>query len=149
MTGAAGLLRQAGEGIALGLAFNPVTSLAAAVVAAALAGYPKAPPLRRWLAVAVLAGAWLVGDGTRIGAFISRRPPAGWQAWLGIALWAAVGVALGYVVPIASGIMAGRGVIRGTGWLSAGAVAFMVGGAIAMLAPSLAEGIMRVAGGAL
>jgi hypothetical protein len=147
VTAAAGLAGTLGLGVALGLQFNPLTSLVGATIAAALYGFPAATQARRALAVAVLAGAWLVGEGAGIGRRLAESPPRTPAEWLPIAAWALVGLAVGYAAPAAAGALAGRRVIRGTGWLSAGAVAFAVAGAIALAAPTLADGVARIGGG--
>jgi hypothetical protein len=134
-------------GIGLGLQFNPVTSVVGSVIAAVLVGYPKAPTARRPWAVAVLAIAWLVGDGAAIGRSISAAPPKGLADWVGIAVWVGVGALVGYAVPAAAGALVGRSVTRGTGWLSAGVVALSVAGAFAVVAPFVADAIARLAAG--
>lgn len=140
-SGVAGLLAL---GLGLGLQFNPVTSFVGALAAAVLVGYPKAPASRRPLAVAVLAAAWLLGDGVRIGSSLVAAPPTLALDWAALALWAAVGAAVGYALPAAAGALVGRRVTRGTGWLSAGAVAAAVAGALAVVAPMLADGLTRM-----
>jgi hypothetical protein len=132
-------------GIGLGLQFNPVTSVIGSAIAAVLVGYPAAPSARRPMAVAVLAFAWLVGDGAPIGRSIATTPPKGLADWAGIALWVGVGALVGYVVPTAAGALVGRSVTRGTGWLSAGAVALSVAGALIVLSPFVADALAKVA----
>ncbi len=146
MSAAAGLLGVLALGVGLGLQFNPVTSLAGSLIAAVIFGTPKAPAARRPLAVAVLALAWLAGDGVAIGRSVAVDPPKAPFDWTAIALWALVGALVGYVVPAAAGALVGRRVTRGTGWLSAGAVALAVSGALITLAPALADGITRFTG---
>ncbi len=133
-------------GVALGLQFNPLFGVAGAMIAAVLMGYPKAPENRRPIAAGVLALAWLAGDGARIGASLTSSPPRTWYEWTPLVLWAVVGALVGYLAPAAAGIMAGRRVVRGTGWLTAAAVALMVAGAIALVTPTLADGVARLTG---
>jgi hypothetical protein len=132
-------------GVGLGLQYSAVTSVIGSVIAAVVLGYPAAPSARRPMAVAVLALAWLVGDGAAIGHSISTTPPKGLADWAGIALWVGVGALVGYVVPAAAGALVGRSVTRGTGWLSAGAVALSVAGALVVLSPFVADAVAKVA----
>ncbi|HEX9093772.1 MAG TPA: hypothetical protein VF902_07295 [Coriobacteriia bacterium] len=133
------------RGVALGLSFNPVTALVGAVAAAALAGYPGAPDSRRPLALGVLGLAWLAGDGARVGVVVTSARMSGDAAvWAAVVAWVAVGATVGYLAPMLAGITVGRRVLRGTGWLSAGAVALTVAGALALVAPALAESVSRI-----
>jgi hypothetical protein len=133
-------------GVALGLQYNPLAATVGAVVAAVLYGYPKAPDSRRPIAVAVLAAAWLAGDGVRLGAGLASSPPKGWPEWSALAAHVLVSAVVGYVLPAAAGIIVGRRVTRGTGWLSAGAVALTVAGALSLATPVLADGVARLGG---
>jgi len=133
-------------GIALGLQFNPLTATFGAVIAAALYGYPKAPEARRPIAVAVLALAWLAGDGVRVGASLAAAAPHTATDWVTVAARVLAGALVGYAVPAAAGIIVGRRVTRGTGWLSAGAVALTVAGALTLVAPVIADGLARIGG---
>jgi len=142
-----GLATVVALGVGLGLQFNPVTSLVGSLVAAVVFGTPRASAARRPLAVAVLAVAWLAGDGVAIGRSIAADPPKAPTDWTAVVLWALVGALVGYVVPAAAGALVGRRVTRGTGWLSAGAVALAVAGALVVIAPVLADGVTRFAGG--
>jgi hypothetical protein len=144
VTGVAGILAL---GVGLGLQFNPVSSLVGALLAAVLVGYPNATAARRPVAVAVLTGAWLLGDGARIGRDLLASPPKVALDWAPIVLWAVVGVLVGYVVPATAGALVGQRVTHGTGWLSAGAVALAVAGALTVVAPMLADGVTRLAAG--
>jgi hypothetical protein len=146
VTAAAGLAGTLGLGVALGLQFNPLTSLVGSTIAAVLYGFPSATQSRRVAAVAVLAVAWLAGEGAAIGARLAETRPAAGD-WMPLAMWALVSMAAGYAVPAAAGALAGRRVVRGTGWLSAGAVAFTVAGALALVAPTLADNVARLGGG--
>ena len=146
MNEAVGLAGVLALGIALGLQFNPLTATVGAVAAAVIFGYPKAPDSRRPIAVAVLALAWLVGDGVRIGASLGGSPPKAWPDWVAIAARLLASAVVGYVLPAAAGVLVGRRVTHGTGWLSAGAVALTVAGALSLVAPSLAAGVARLGG---
>jgi hypothetical protein len=147
VTAAAGLAGTLGLGVALGLQFNPLTSLVGSTVAAVLYGFPSAAQARRALAVAVLAAAWLAGEGVAIGRRLADTRPATAADGLPLAAWVLVSLVVGYAVPAAAGALAGRRVVRGTGWLSAGAVAFTVAGALSLVAPRLADGVARIGGG--
>lgn len=146
MNAAVGLAGVLALGIALGLQFNPLAATIGAVVAAVLYGFPKAPESRRPIAVAVLALAWLVGDGVRIGASLASSPPKGWPDWVALAARALTSALVGYLLPAAAGAIVGRRVTRGTGWLSAGAVALTVAGALSLVVPTLADGVARLGG---
>ncbi len=146
MSTLASLLSKLGMGVALGLQFDPLTALFGALAAAVLVGYPKAPAWRRPAAAAALGVAWLVGDGVRVGRSLLPALPAAWPDRLSIALWMLTSAAVGYLIPAAAGIMVGRRVMRGTGWLSAGAVALSVAGALSVLAPMLADRVSQVVG---
>ena len=131
------------QGAALGLQFNPLTAAVGCVAAAVLAGFPEAPESRRPLAAGVVALAWLLGDGARIGAALmgnmGTTPPA-----VALVVWATVGLLVGYVAPTLAGVAVGTRVVRGTGWLSAGAVAPLFAGALSIVAPALAEVLARL-----
>jgi hypothetical protein len=146
VTAVAGVASVLALGVALGLQFNPLTATIGAVVAAAAYGYPKAPEARRPIAVAVLALAWLAGDGVRIGAALATAPPKAWPEWASLVARVLASALVGYVAPAVAGIIVGRRVTRGTGWLSAGAVALMVAGALAVVSPTLADGVARLGG---
>jgi hypothetical protein len=143
---AVGLAGVLALGVALGLQYNPLAATVGAVGAAVLYGYPGAPDSRRPIAVAVLALAWLAGDGVRIGASLAASPPRGWPDWAALVARTLVSATVGYVLPAAAGAIVGRRVTRGTGWLSAGAVALAVAGALSLVAPTLADGVARLGG---
>lgn len=145
MSAAVGFLPALVSGAALGLQFNPVTAVVSAVAAALLAGYSTAPDSRRPLAVGVLALAWVAGDGARIGRVLDTAPGDG-TLWVAVAAWILVGALVGYALPAAAGIGVGRRVVRGTGWLSAGAVAFTIAGALSVTGPAVADGLRGMAG---
>jgi hypothetical protein len=134
------------DGLALGLQFNPVAAAIGAVAAAALAGFPGAPRARTVWAWVVLAVAWAVGDGVRVVGMLAAEPRYA-PAYLSVVAWSLVGFAVGYALPAAVGMFVGRRVTRGTGWLSAGAVALTVSLALVALAPRLADGVRFLAGG--
>jgi hypothetical protein len=142
-------------GFALGVSFNPFTSVAGASLAAALYGSPKAHRDRRlwWLAVVLLA--WLLGDGFRVMARVrdavdllpapELHGGAASAQWTALAVWAIAGLLIGYVLPAALGSYVGHRVTHGTGWLSAIAVAATVSVALSVLAPPLSEALQRLA----
>jgi len=146
VSAAAGLAGVLALGVALGLQFNPLTATVGAVAAAALYGYPRAPEARRPIAVAVLALAWLAGDGVRIGASLATAPIGSWADLATLAARVLAGGAVGYALPAAAGAIVGRRVTRGTGWLSAATVALMVAGALAVVSPTLADSVARLGG---
>lgn len=145
MSAAAGAAAALVLGLGLGLQYNPLAATLASVAAAVLYGYPGAPSGRRPLAVSVLALGWLAGDGARIGRALAETAPASGARWAAVLAWVVTGAAVGYVVPAAAGILVGRRVTRGTGWLSAGAVALTVSGALSVLAPIIADRIAVLA----
>lgn len=127
------------DGARLGVQFNPLFATIGSAIAAALLGYPKAPVERRFTAGAVIAIAWLTGDGLRIlgrardtidgiGALANAV-----SGWIVLGLWALVGIALGYVLPMVVGVAVGRRVTFGTGWLAAATIAVAVSLALATL----------------
>lgn len=146
MNAAVGLAGVLALGVALGLQYNPLAATVGAVAAAMLYGYPKAPESRRAIAVAILALAWLAGDGVRIGASLATSAPKGWPDWAALTARTLTSALVGYVLPAAAGAIVGRRVTRGTGWLSAGAVALTVAGALSLVVPTLADGVARMGG---
>jgi len=124
-------------GLAAGLQFNPLSAAIAAAVAAALVGYKRAPRTRIWSSAAILVVGWAAGDGIRLA---GATGTAGY-----LIAWAVAGLAVGYALPAAAGAYIGRQVHKGTGWLSAGAVAVMVVPALSSVAGAVAGGVMRVA----
>ncbi|TDB37882.1 MAG: hypothetical protein D9V44_07485 [Actinobacteria bacterium] len=141
-----GAVRALWQGASLGVQYNPVFGIGGAVVAAALLGYPRAPRERRFWAGAVIAVAWLAGDGLMIlgrtrevvdgvGAFALVTPA--WSAYLLVTVWAVVSLGLGYVAPALVGITVGRRVTHGTGWLAATAIAVGASLALSTLIASL------------
>lgn len=131
-----------GTGLTLALAYNPLTAVFCAPVAAALLGV-KRPSHERWVwAVSVIGFAWLVGDGLRVlartrdlydgmGGLIAGSQPM-WAQYAALALWAVGGLALGYIAPVWAGVFVGRRVTHGTGWVAAGSIA--VGASLAISA---------------
>jgi FtsH-binding integral membrane protein len=123
------------DGIAAGLRFHPVFAAVAAALAAGVAGYRKAPRSRIWWAAGVVLAGWVVGDGIRIAA------QSGQAAYL--IAWALTGLAVGYVLPALAGVYVGRQVHKGTGYLSAVAVALMVVAALTALAEPVAAALVK------
>jgi hypothetical protein len=133
-------------GVQWGLQFNPLAVLVGSIGAAALVGYPSAPRSRWFWAAVLIVGAWLIGDGLNIAISVPSGPIGLVGAW-NVAVMVAVSLGLGFLVPAAAGAYVGRHVTRGTGWLSAMAVAAMVAGAFIAIAPVLAQAIAVRAGG--
>lgn len=141
-------LRTVAAGIALAVAFNPLASLVATPVAAALLSGRTAPGhVRRGWAVAVIVLGWFAGDGLRVlgrardvfdlaGGGLGAGTPV-WAQYTALALWAAGGIALGYVAPVWAGSFVGRRVTHGTGWAAAAMVAASASVAAAMLSGGL------------
>ena len=134
------------KGVLLGLQYNPVFGIIGAVVAAAVLGYPKAPRERRFWAGAAIVVTWLVGDGLMIvgrtreafdglGSFAQMTPA--WVVYILLAAWAVVAVCVGYIAPAWAGIIVGRRVTHGTGWLAAIAIAVGVSLGISSLIAGL------------
>jgi hypothetical protein len=129
------VLSDIAAGAALGLRFAPLYAAVTAVLAAALAGYGKAPRSRMWLAAAVVLAGWVVGDGVRV---------AGSSARVTVTIvWAVVGLAVGYALPALGGAYVGRQVHKGTGYLSAAVVALMFVSALYALVGPIADALMR------
>lgn len=131
------------SGIALGLQYNPVVSVAGAALAAAISGYPAAPRSRWAWSAAILLVAWLAGDGIPVLAAAAAATSAGAAATT--VAWAITGVAFGLFLPAALGAYVGRRVTHGTGWLSALVVAATVAGALTWIAPHLAAAVHAAA----
>lgn len=141
-------------GLALGVAFDPVASLVGASLAAAVFGTPRRGREHHAWAVAVVALAWLVGDGFRVmgrlrdildgqGLLLVHAPA--WASFTALAAWALAGVAVGYALPAATGAYVGRRVVRGTGWLSAIAIAAASSAGLAALAAPASAWLERIA----
>lgn len=122
-------------GAALGLRFAPVYAAVTAVIAAALAGYRKAPRSRAWLAAIVVVAGWVAGEGIRIAGASLPMPT--------LVLWATAGLAFGYALPALGGAYVGRQVHKGTGYLSAAVVALMFVSAFSAVAGPIADALMR------
>lgn len=127
------------HGAVFGLEFNPLSSLVAAILVAALVGYPSAPRSRLWWAALLLLGAWAIGDSLDLVAGLADGPDA--QAWLIEITFVLVSFGVGYLIPASAGAYVGRHVTHGTGWLSAMAVAAMVAGALIVIAPVLSNAL--------
>jgi hypothetical protein len=116
----------------LAVQYNPLVAVVSAVVAAAVAGYPKAPRGRWRTAALIVCAGWLIGDGLRVlghardladGVRGAAYLAPGGPAWLVLGVWALGGLAVGYALPASVGARVGRSVTHGTGWLAAGGVA--------------------------
>lgn len=136
------------QGIRLGLQFNPVFAVVGAAIAAGLLGYRKAPRERTFWAGSVIVVTWLAGDGLRVlarardaydGALLGNGTPV-WGTILLLVLWAAVSVAVGYLLPAWAGITVGRRVTHGTGWLAAMSIA--VGASLGLSSLIAALGVL-------
>ncbi|HEY5547967.1 MAG TPA: hypothetical protein VIL17_00050 [Coriobacteriia bacterium] len=138
LSGTSALAGPALAGAAMGLQFNVVAATVTAVVAAAVAGYPRAPRARVWSAAGILLVGWALGDG------IALAGSSGVSAGYGIG-WALVSFAVGYVLPAVIGAAVGRAVYRGTGWLAAGAVALAVAPALSAISQRVAPAVWAVA----
>lgn len=133
-------------GIKLGLAPNPLSGTLGAMIAAGLAGHRRPSRGQEIAAAAVLLVAWAVGDGVNvlrrvIGGIGSAGPFAeSWPGWFALVLWALVGLAVGYALPAVAGIIVGRRVTHGTGWLAAMAVA----GGVSVALATMLMGLKRI-----
>jgi len=129
------VLSDIAAGAALGLRFAPLYAAITAAVAAALAGYRRAPRSRSWWATAVVIAGWVAGDGIRIAG--SSAPAST------LAVWVLAGLVLGYALPALAGAYVGRQVHKGTGYLSAAVVAVLFVSALSGLAGPIADALMR------
>jgi len=134
-------LQAARLGAQWGLQFNPLAVIIASTMAAALVGYPAAPRSRWSWAAVLLVGAWLIGDGVDMAALLTHGAIGPVRIW-GFAVFVAVSLGVGFVLPAAAGAYVGRHVTRGTGWLSAMAVAGMAAGAFLAIAPVLSNALV-------
>jgi hypothetical protein len=132
------VLASIATGVAAGLQFNPVFAAVGAALAAGLAGYRRAPRSRVWWSAGVVLCGWALGDGLRVAGSAGGAPY--------LAAWALTGLAVGYVLPAVAGAYVGRLVHRGTGYLSAAAVALMLVPALSALADPIATAIARSLG---
>jgi hypothetical protein len=126
-------------GLPLALAYNPLTAVIAAPVAAGLGGVKNPSHGRMVWAVSVGGFAWLFGDGLRAlararDAFdgASAVAPA-WPQYTTIAIWALGTLLVGYVFPVWAGVFVGRRVTHGTGWVAAVSIAAGVSVALSAL----------------
>lgn len=140
------LLRAAATTLPLALAYNPMAAVFAAPVAAALLGVKNRSTDRVIWGVCVVAFAWLVGDGLRViarardvydGAGHLVTGVAPWAELAAIALWGVAALALGYVLPVWTGVFVGRRVTHGTGWAAAASIAVGASLAVSALAGGL------------
>ena len=136
ITGA--VLGHIAAGVIGGLRFNLVVAAIAAAGAAAISGYRRAPRWRTWASAGVLCAGFVIGDGLRIVAVGGDT--------LRIAVACAVALALGYVFPAVAGAYVGRQVHKGTGFMSAIAVALMVVAAVASLGEPVASALIKAFG---
>lgn len=122
------------DGLRFAVAYNPMTAVMSAALAAGLTGAPRMHPERSRWAVPVLAAGWLLGDGLRVlgrardvydgvGAALQPAVSPTWAIWVVLGVWALGSLAIGYVVPALVGAAVGRRVTHGTGWLAAAAIA--------------------------
>ena len=141
-------------GLALGLAFNPVTAVVGSAAAAVLGTVLSRRGGRSawWLAVAV--GAWAVGDGAGVfvqasalargvSRLLGTAPPV-WASVLFVGAWVLGGLAFGYLVPAGFGVAVGRRVTFGTGRRAAAAVAVTLCLAILAAVPTVAGALLKV-----
>jgi hypothetical protein len=84
--------------------------------------------------MAVLFAGWALGDGIRLVASGGSEPY--------LAAWALTGLGIGYVLPALAGAYVGRQVHRGTGYLSAGAIAIMLVFALSTVAAPIADAVV-------
>jgi len=126
------------DGIAAGLRFHPVFAALAAAIAAGLAGYRKAPRSRTWWAAGVVLAGWAVGDGIRVLGATAAMPY--------LVAWALTGLVVGYALPALAGAYIGRQVHKGTGFMSAIAIALMVVAALASLGEPVASALIKAFG---
>lgn len=136
------ILNALGTGLVLAISYNPLAAVFAAPIAAALVGIRK-PSHQRWVwACSVVGFAWLIGDGLRVLArtrdvydglsgMLAVGSPT-WAQYVVLGTWAVVGLLLGYVLPVWTGVFVGRRVTHGTGWVAAASIA--VGATLALSA---------------
>lgn len=130
-------------GVALGMRYNPVAAMLASAVVAAYLAWGETRQSRVAIGAAVIAAAWLIGDGLRVighareaydgaSSLLAAGAPS-WAEWTALALWALVGLGAGYVLPAWAGVHAGRRTVMGVDWLVAASVAFTVTVALSAL----------------
>ena len=132
----AGLRHALVYGVTLGLAFNPVSAVIGAAPAAAvfITRFRKAEA-RVW-AGAILATAWLVGDGMRVIVhtrdIYAGQPVPGLgelssgAATLAVVAWVALSLGVGYVLPTYAGVSVGLRATKGSSWLYASVAAVAI-----------------------
>lgn len=133
------MLASIAEGWSFALAFSPIFSMVGSAACAALLARRPGPG-RRSLALGVLTGAWLLGDGMRVIGQARALVDSGGgdaAAWVMLAVWAAGSLGLGYIAPAWAGTFVGRRVTRGTGWISAAVVAATVSAALGAIGTAL------------
>lgn len=139
----------------MGLRFNPLASIVGASVSAAVSGRPRASRTHVQWSLALVAIAWLLGDGWRVvvhlrGALGGEVELLGRGAPLSVAMallvsWALTGIFFGYLLPGHMGAYTGRHVVRGTGWLAAIAVASAAASGLVAISARLAALVQAVA----
>jgi hypothetical protein len=135
---ASAVLAEALHGVAAGLRFHPIYAALAVALAAGLVGYRKSPYSNRYWALAAVFIAWTLGDGVRL------LGSGGSELYLAACMLTGLGV--GYFLPGLAGAYVGRQVHRGTGYLSAGAIAIMLVFALSTIAAPVADAIARAVG---
>lgn len=131
-------------GARLAVAYNPVLAVIGAALAAALLA-PRAVSFdRKVWGASTLVITWLVGDGMRViargrdvydgFAHLIAPDETAAVAYTALAIWALLGMALGYALPTWAGAFVGRRVTHGTGWLAAASVAVAASLALSTLA---------------
>ncbi|MBA4370341.1 MAG: hypothetical protein C0418_02040 [Coriobacteriaceae bacterium] len=135
-------------GLALAGRFNPIASVIGAAACATLLADEDAARSRWTIGLAVLLGAWLLGDGLRVLARtrdladgVATLLPAGAlpsAQWTALGFWALGSLLLGYALPAWAGVFAGRRVTHGIDWAVAATVAVGVSIALTALARTAA-----------
>jgi hypothetical protein len=145
------LTRVLAGGVTLGLSFNPLAAVAGSMLAAVVGTVVARRDGNPFWWVGVAVAAWLAGDGIVVAGAaatllrtgtgpLGAAAPA-WAAWLLLMVWAAAGLAVGYLLPAGAGIAVGRRVHFGTGWLAAGAVALGAALSVVVIAEAAAAAL--------
>jgi hypothetical protein len=114
-------------GAVTGMNFHPLASIAALVVSGALMGSTRATRVRVAAGFFALLAAWTAADGSVAYLYARQTQLAGEAVpWLFLAVWIAVGLAAGYLLPALAGRAVGVRVTHGTGWMSAIGVSVML-----------------------
>lgn len=136
LTQAGTLLAAFGRGTAAGLQFNVIAAVVTAALAAGLSGHKRADRSALLWSGGVLIAGWLIGEGVRLAAVAATGAL--------VAGWALAGLSVGYVLPAVAGAYIGRLVHKGTGYLSAAAVAAMMVPALASVGDSVGGVLARL-----